>query len=555
MANEELPSLIERIVASRQQVNSDPYDAARYGGALLSPAQTPAQPLTNTPTSPIPPSGPDITQQILQQASQGPAAATAPQQEQRGEKAKESTPTSEILAKLMKDLGSTKKSFGPDVFDSKLGGVLGSGISPMAAILFGLGAVATRKAPTQTAWNVSMKLMGLPQEYEQAQEQLAQSKIQQAMGLLGLDQKQKKFDQEEQQLAARENLAQAIEGGGVQERPLAPEQLTAPDTGDPFQDAIAGGGLQTEQTKTPASRAEQILAQMVRAGMNVPPAALGYGAAATPPNSFEAALMRQLPANAGPKEILDLATKLRSTYPERTGVGADSQTWSELRRQNPNDSIEELNRKFNDIVGNRREVLGERGAYGAQAGALKLKESERFLKNLADIEEAKEEGRPLDQKDRDIVAVMQQGLRVGHQIRTEFTPEQRAKYVGLLKFPINQWKLLFREDPGFARFSTLIDEGRTAAFSDGGKQLTPFEASVVFGYIPTGREFSAGQFEAKLAEVAEFGANTIKNRISLAKTPRGKLGTDGRPLAAPAPSRAAPRIPPPPGKNPQRVEE
>lgn len=245
-----LPSIQDLIQANDQQ-QPPPQEAqfpvpAQQAGAeafnAANPVQAPPPPVAQARNLA------DLTDQSRQ--------ATTPQgQQQTG--GKEPPPVQEILSKLMKDLGSTKKSYGPDVFDSKLGGILGSGISPMAAILFGLGAVATRKAPKATAWDISMKLMGLPQEYEQAQQQLAHSQIQQAMGLLGLDEKQKAAARSE---ALWKNLGlDPATLGAPATPPTAPAQ-TSQIGGPNLAQSIGGGPAQPQpQQLTPIQAMQERL--------------------------------------------------------------------------------------------------------------------------------------------------------------------------------------------------------------------------------------------------------------------------------------------------------
>ena len=116
-------------------------------------------------------------------------------------------------------------------------------------------------------------------------------------------------------------------------------------------------------------------------------------------------------------------------------------------------------------------------------------------------------------------------LRVTSTLKSEFNPQERARYVGFLRYPANQLAQIVKNNPRFARFQTLVNEAKGQAFSEGGKQLTPFEASVVFGYVPTGKELSVADFEAKLNEADErarfYREATIRNattkRVELQK--------------------------------------
>lgn len=161
-----------------------------------------------------------------------------------------------------------------------------------------------------------------------------------------------------------------------------------------------------------------------------------------------------------------------------------------------------------------------------------------FLELQTRQEEAKAVGRPLEVSDRSAVVAMTDAHRVAQSLLTEFTPEERAKYAGFIKFPVNQLAQVVKSDPKFARFQTLVHRAKATAFGEGGKQLTPFEASVVFGFVPTGKELSAADFEAKLQESANRASFLINERIKLGKTPRGQL----QGVSPSAPS----TLPPPP---------
>lgn len=124
---------------------------------------------------------------------------------------------------------------------------------------------------------------------------------------------------------------------------------------------------------------------------------------------------------------------------------------------------------------------------------------------------ATEGAKPISAETQQAVTVFDNAKRVAQNLMSEFTPQERAQYVGFLSFPANRLSQIAKEDPKFARFQTLINEAKGQAFGEGGKQLTQFEASVVFGYVPTGRELSTADFEAKLSE-ANSRADFLRSR-------------------------------------------
>ncbi|KKK96232.1 hypothetical protein LCGC14_2664810, partial [marine sediment metagenome] len=173
-------------------------------------------------------------------------------------------------------------------------------------------------------------------------------------------------------------------------------------------------------------------------------------------------------------------------------------------------------------------------AGGAVEGRLGVRGTPEFKEVEADIARVRAEGslkgKPLGETVLLKGTAIKQGIRVASQLRSEFTREERASFVGFLKLPFNKIAQLERKDPNFARFLTLINRAKGAAFGEGGKQLTPFEADVVFGYVPTGEELVAVNFEAKLDSVLSEGPQLYNDLIGLSKTPRGKL----KPLVVPS---------------------
>lgn len=112
----------------------------------------------------------------------------------------------------------------------------------------------------------------------------------------------------------------------------------------------------------------------------------------------------------------------------------------------------------------------------------------------------------------------------------QYTPEEMAKYVGLLQRPGQEAKMALQglpviggafgqPDQRFADFKALMGRLQGTAFGEGGKQLTPFEATVVFSYTPTGREPGGPpEIMAKLRNLEAFTKMARATRAELART-------------------------------------
>jgi hypothetical protein len=176
------------------------------------------------------------------------------------------------------------------------------------------------------------------------------------------------------------------------------------------------------------------------------------------------------------------------------------------------------------------ESLGERSEKRA-AAQVRGRTAEEGTSEFLELQEEKGRrqatgraaGSPLPAEIGRRVAALDDSLDVVNQLTTEFTRSELEKFSGFIENPSRQLLQAFSADPKFARFQVLINRAKLAAFSEGGKQLTPFEASVVFGYVPTGLEFSVEDFLAKLSD-AKQRIPTIRDRLlSVQATPRGEL--------------------------------
>lgn len=120
-----------------------------------------------------------------------------------------------------------------------------------------------------------------------------------------------------------------------------------------------------------------------------------------------------------------------------------------------------------------------------------------------------------------------------------FSPEEIDKFAGVFNQPMQKGKSYLQAGAKALGMGSPVDQGerdrfsawqvalaqlKQVAFDTGGKQLTPFEASVVFGYIPTGNELNGGteikQKIENLKTVLRAGADI---RMKLAQQGRGNI--------------------------------
>lgn len=197
-----------------------------------------------------------------------------------------------------------------------------------------------------------------------------------------------------------------------------------------------------------------------------------------------------------------------------------------------------------DALKEMKELVGSLSAQrggGAERGRLGIRSTPQYQQTEEDIARSRAEGstagHPLGEAINAKVVAIQQSIQVAKELNDEFTPEERAKFAGIFKYPLNKILQLEYDDPRFAKFMIKLNRAKGAAFGEGGKQLTPFEAGVVFGYVPTGTELSPSVFEEKLNDAVLRGTQIYNALIKTSRTPRGKL------QELPMPS----KIKPPPG--------
>lgn len=113
----------------------------------------------------------------------------------------------------------------------------------------------------------------------------------------------------------------------------------------------------------------------------------------------------------------------------------------------------------------------------------------------------------------------------------KFSPQEVQAYSGLVNRPLADAKNavagMFGKgaDQRFLQFKTLMGRMQAEAFAVGGKQLTPFEYSIVTQFTPTGREpGGAAEVQAKLQSFKLF--TTIKRDVTLDLARSGRSYVD-----------------------------
>jgi len=149
---------------------------------------------------------------------------------------------------------------------------------------------------------------------------------------------------------------------------------------------------------------------------------------------------------------------------------------------------------------------------------------------------ARTKNAPVPEMIQEKINVLLDYQRVITSIKDDFTPAERANYVGFLQLPLNRITQIKNKDPRFADFSARLGKMETYAFTTGGKQLTTQEKELTDRYIPTGRELSVADFEAKLALADGLTDSLIKSNSVFTGMSRGELATQGPPkITSPSP--------------------
>lgn len=142
------------------------------------------------------------------------------------------------------------------------------------------------------------------------------------------------------------------------------------------------------------------------------------------------------------------------------------------------------------------------------------------LKYAPEIEKAKNLSRPMGETAQTQMRLFENTLRSLDQMRREFSDDDLLRYAGIWNRGENYIAQVAGVDQKFQRFLVLNEHLRSTAFQYGGKQLTPFEASVVFGFTPHGREIFKEQYLEKMNLLEERTHFELGRVRDLATTPK-----------------------------------
>lgn len=186
------------------------------------------------------------------------------------------------------------------------------------------------------------------------------------------------------------------------------------------------------------------------------------------------------------------------------------------------------------------QAVGQLPGGGLITGARAQVRGEKLADATATAEassEAKFKGGGLPEADKQALSAMDGTLGAIAELKAEFTPEERAKFVGVVRNPALRAAQVFKADPKFAKFQAIMGRIKKSAFDIGGKTFTETEKGIVFQSIPTGEENSAADFEAKLSGSEAAMGDLRQRRTELSTMTRGELSKQSQ-RAPSAPTRA-----------------
>ena len=175
------------------------------------------------------------------------------------------------------------------------------------------------------------------------------------------------------------------------------------------------------------------------------------------------------------------------------------------------------------------------GSFTQQFKQASVLEADRITQETAAREEANLKYGALPQDAQKALEAQSVDLANARFILSNFTETEIQNFVGLIQRPTEETKLALKGmgfalglsgpvmESRFAQFKVANERARKTAFGAGGKQLTPFEASVVFGFTVTGRETTAAEYLIKLKSMIAFLEISQDVRLELARTGGGKI--------------------------------
>ena len=235
----------------------------------------------------------------------------------------------------------------------------------------------------------------------------------------------------------------------------------------------------------------------------------------------EKRLKAALQATVGRQET-NLVTMAQAIQAERAKAGKPP-LLADVALQEANDRLDRTKSREDDL-----DKLARGKGLSGQA-ALEFKDDLRkeHAKELAEVR-AGSQPLPLETASRITTLRYAKGL-VG-ELLTKFTPQERAKYVGYLRFPVSKLKQLIGDqttpgaDPRFADFYVkLMNNQVSTLFVEAGKALTGIESPTMLQVVPYGAEMSVAVFESKLRHAYEKADLIAEGLIELTTSPRSVL--------------------------------
>jgi len=143
--------------------------------------------------------------------------------------------------------------------------------------------------------------------------------------------------------------------------------------------------------------------------------------------------------------------------------------------------------------------------------------------------EARTAATPLSEADKAAIDTHTAVLTALEQLTGNYDPKEIGFYTGMLNRPIAEVMQraagigLTDVDARYSQYKLLMGRLKETAFASGGKNLTPFEGSVVWSYTPTGEEPNAEQIVQKVRYLEAFTKAARSLRLQLARTGRSNL--------------------------------
>lgn len=126
--------------------------------------------------------------------------------------------------------------------------------------------------------------------------------------------------------------------------------------------------------------------------------------------------------------------------------------------------------------------------------------------------------KPLEGETQKVVSGLSEMRDLIQQALTQFTPEERRQFVGVLRNPALRARQLVQTNPRFQEWQALVGKMQDYKFAKGGANLTKQEIATVEQYLPTGKEWGGGdEFDVKARRFYGTAKGHIEARLGAAK--------------------------------------